>query len=138
MRTLQGSIFTIELFKSLCQCRQATLASCLTGAFFIIMGDITEQDIQRLSKRRGSKNAARLLSILGKDKQFLKAWESPIGKPLMQDLLKNAESLLEKIIEDKATPEEKAEFRVIRRWLIEVASRINAYYSNLNTLKGAK
>jgi len=101
------------------------------------MPEITEQDIQRLSKRRGSKNAARLLSILGKDQQFLKAWESPVGKPLMEDLLKNAESLLEKIIEDKATPEQKAEFRVIRAWLIQVASRINAYYKNLNILKGA-
>jgi len=102
------------------------------------MEEITEQDIQRYSQKRGSANATRLLSILGKDRQFLNAWESPVGKPLMDDLLKDAESLLEKIIQDEATLEEKAEFRVIRAWLTNVAGRINTYYKNLNTLKGAK
>jgi len=99
---------------------------------------ITEEDIQRYTRKRGQENASRLLSILGKDRQFLNAWESPVGQELMNQLLIEAESFLEKIIQDEATPEEKAEFRVIRRWLTKVAGKINAYYRNLKTLKGVK
>ncbi len=99
---------------------------------------ITEEDIRAYRKKRGAQNASRLLSILGKKKQFLNAWESPIGQELMNHLLLDAESLLEKIIEEKATPEEAAEFRVIRRWLVKVEEKITSYYHDLNTLKGVK
>lgn len=99
---------------------------------------ITEEDIRRHRKKRGAQNTSRLLSILGKKRQFLNAWESPVGQELMSHLLINAESFLEKIIEDKATPEEKAEFRVIRRWLTKVEEKITSYYQDLNNLKGVK
>jgi len=100
--------------------------------------EITEQDIQRYASKRGPQNASKLLSVLGKNKQFLNAWESPVGQELMNQLLVDAEGFLEKIIEDKATPEEKAEFRAIRRWLSKVASKIGAYYKDLETLKRGK
>ena len=99
---------------------------------------ITEEDIRRYTKKRGAQNTSRLLSILGKKKQFLNAWESPVGQELMTHLLIDAESLLEKIIKEEATPEEIAEFRVIRRWLVSVEEKITSYYSDLNNLKGVK
>lgn len=97
--------------------------------------EITEEHIRRYAAKHGAKIASKLLSVLGKNKQFLNAWESPIGQELMSQLLLDAEGLLDKIIEDKATPEEKAEFRVIRRWLSRVESRITAYDKQLETLK---
>ncbi len=99
---------------------------------------ITEDDVRHYTKKRGAQNASRLLSILGKKKQFLNAWESPVGQELMSQLLLDADRLLESIIEEKATPEEAAEFRVIRRWLIKVEEKITSYYHDLNTLKGVK
>ncbi len=110
-------------------------------AFFImedLRNKITEEDVRHYTKKRGAQNASKLLSILGKKKQFLNAWESPIGQELMSQLLIDAERLLEKIIENKATPDETAEFRVIRRWLVKVEEKITSYYHDLNTLKGAK
>lgn len=99
---------------------------------------ITEEDVARYAKKRGPQNTGRLLSVLGKDKQFLNAWDSPIGKELMEHDLNKAEMLLEKIITESASPQEKADFRAIRESLVYRASRITRYYKNLDNLKRGK
>ena len=99
---------------------------------------ITEEDIALHAKKRGAQNTGRLLSVLGKDKQFINAWDSPIGKELMEHDLNKAEMLLEKIIMETASEQEKADFRAVRESLVYMASRITRYYKNLDNLKRGK
>ena len=82
-----------------------------------------------LTKRRGD-----LLSLLGKQTGFIEALDSPVGKEVLKDLLKQEENLLQKIVEETASQEEKAEFRVIKKLISQWVKRISAYLINLNKL----
>lgn len=69
--------------------------------------------------------AGRIINILAKQAKFKKALETEVGQEIFSDVLISMESLLEKIIIETATKEEKADFRALRmiaeRWQDKLA-----------------
>lgn len=92
-------------------------------------------DIETFSNKHGPQRTSRLLSSLGKDRQFVDAWESPAGKEILGHLLAMIDMRLDKIIEDKADSNEKAEYRICMELLKNFRDRVNAHNKNLTTLK---
>lgn len=77
---------------------------------------------------------AKLLSVLGKQSRLMQAFETDIGKELLRGALTQANMALERIVNETATPGELAEFRVLKRILIDWAQRIETYYENLDKI----
>jgi len=86
--------------------------------------------LQQLARKMGKENASKLLSALGRDKQFLNAIEMPVGQELLKDAADNIEDKLSIWLQGKDTPEDKAEVKaylnIIKKW----QSVINRYYKN--------
>jgi len=100
------------------------------------------EDIEKYTDKHGAQKTGRLLSVLGKDKQFTAAWESPVGKDIMGKLLSMSDDGLTMMInEDYGNLSEervKAEYRVCMTLLKYFQDRINKYGKNLKELKGGK
>jgi hypothetical protein len=94
--------------------------------------DLTETEVsktlQQLARKMGQENASKLLSALGRDKQFLNAIETPVGQELMKDATASIEDKLVLWLQDKDTPEDKAEvkayLKIINKWQTTI-SRYN-------------
>jgi len=97
--------------------------------------EITIADIEKFTATHGQ-NGAKTLSLLGKNNSFYKAINSEIGQTLMTDLMVQMEYLLDRIINEKASPEERAEYRVSRKLLIKWADKIKTYQELKNKVKG--
>lgn len=95
---------------------------------------ISPKDISGYSERHGVKATQRLLSILGRRSRFVEAFESELGQMLLYDAVKNADLLLDKIIDEEASSEEKAEYRAYRNILQTWTSRIIQYQNGINQL----
>lgn len=95
--------------------------------------DIT--DIETFSKNHGVAKTTRLLSILGKNKQFIDAWEKPAGKEILGHLLVMTDKRLDKIIDETADDKDRAEYRVCLELLANFRDKINSHEKNLSTLK---
>ena len=80
---------------------------------------------------RGSK----VLSIAGKHLSFYLAIKSSMGKEILHDSMIQMERLLEKIIKVKATKEELAEYRVLRKIVSRWSDRIALYEQSIQTIK---
>lgn len=93
------------------------------------------EDLERYISKHGNKKAARLLSALGKDHQFISAWESAVGQEIMSHLLIITDEALDKIISEEADEKIRAEFRVCMALLKYMKDRINNYQRNLHELK---
>ena len=99
------------------------------------MKKINAEDIQKFTKKHGASKTGRLLSALGKDRQFTDAWESPAGKEILGHLLSMIDQKLDKIINETAEDKDRAEYRVCMELLAYFRDRFNAYNKNLTTLK---
>lgn len=89
-----------------------------------------DQRLVQLARRMGSKNASTLLSVLGKDKEFLTALDTPIGQELLRDAVLSIERIMDLIIHEKEESQDKADLRaylsILRRW----QGRISQYNDN--------
>jgi len=99
------------------------------------MSEIDLDDIERFSKKHGPEKSSRLLSALGKDKQFINAWETPAGKEILGHLLLLVDIKLDLIIAEKADEKDRAEYRVCLELLRNFQDRINSHAKNLKTFK---
>ena len=74
----------------------------------------------------GQKNASALLSVLGKQKQFLSALDTPVGQELLKDAVLSVESKIELILNEKDTPQDRAELKayltILRKWQKMIAT----------------
>lgn len=93
------------------------------------------EDIETYGKRHGSPQVSRLLSVLGKQRQFAQAWETPVGKEILADVILLAENKLEKIVNEKADDKDRADYRVCMVLLTKFRDKINSYNQNLTRLK---
>lgn len=96
--------------------------------------EITYADIEKFLAVHGQKGA-KTLSELSKRNDFAQAITDPIGQSLMKDLMTQMEMLLEKIIIEKASSEEKAEYRVCRKLFNEWVRKIKEYRNLKNKIK---
>lgn len=83
---------------------------------------VTAEGLAKLLSRKGG---SQTLSVLGKFQPFVDAYNSEIGKELLKDAINIHETLLMKVANLEATPEETMEFRailkIIRRWSERIA-----------------
>lgn len=85
--------------------------------------------------KKGKEMASRLLSALGKNEQFLNAFNSPLGSELLTDLISMMEEKLDKIIDETADDKDKADFRAAKNLSMRWVGKINEYNRNLKQLK---
>lgn len=103
---------------------------------------MNKNDAHRLLGSEGERGR-KLLSILGKQLEFVNALNSKIGQELLKDLINITEDRLQKIVnEDYGDDNEtviKAEYRVAKFLLTKYAEKVSAYEKNLETaLKGGR
>ncbi len=95
---------------------------------------VVVSDEMRSFLAKSGEHGTKLLSVLGRQHRFLSACETEVGRELLRDALSRADVLLEKIVDESATVEERAEFRVLKRLLLVWAERIQLYFKNLEKL----
>jgi hypothetical protein len=101
---------------------------------------ISEQDrinLQKLTRKMGGENARMLLSVLGREKAFVDAITSPLGEELMSDVVNSLEARFELVINEKDSPETRAEIRALREILRKWQKKINQYEQNKEKLMKA-
>lgn len=87
-------------------------------------GHLTTEEINSYlaqTKKRG----AEVLSILGRNQDFVRAFRSSLGQSLLSDAVEQTQALLIKIYDNKADDNEKAEFRAYKRIIELWTNRIN-------------
>lgn len=94
-----------------------------------------EEIHSRLLKRFGEKNTPIFLKTLAKGKQFAQAIETPIGKELLSDATSRLENLVNKVIHETSTPEERAEIRALRMIIGAWSDVINKYQKDMQEFK---
>ena len=86
--------------------------------------------LQQLARKMGQENVSKLLSALGRDKQFLNAIESTTGQELMKDAVGSIEDKLVLWLQGKDTPEDKAEVKAYLNIVNKWQANINRYNKN--------
>ena len=96
--------------------------------------DLSESDVNKtlkqLARKMGPENSSKLLSALGRDKQFLNAIETPIGQELLKDATMCVEDKLVLWLNNKETPEDRAEVKAYLNIINKWQGVINRYYKN--------
>jgi len=96
--------------------------------------ELSESDVNKtlrqLGRKMGPENASKLLSALGRDKQFMNAIETPAGQELMKDAVSCIEDKLVLWLQGKDTPEDKAEVKAYLNIINKWQGVINRYYKN--------
>jgi len=87
--------------------------------------------IERFEKKHSQK-AARILSALGKAQPFNEAIETEIGQELLKDAIIRMNEIVELIVEEKSTENDRAEFRALKRVTLAWSSKIETYRKNLD------
>jgi hypothetical protein len=94
---------------------------------------VTTEQLTDYLKRTG-RSGVRTLSTLGYFQPFVEAINSPIGKELLKDALAVSDSLLIKIGDLSATPEETMQYKAMRAILVRWSERISRYEQSLDKL----
>lgn len=101
---------------------------------------ISERDrenLAKLAKRIGGENAQMLLTVLGREKQFIDAITSPLGEELMKDALTSLEARMALVIDEKDEPKDRAEIRILKEIIRKWQKKINKYEQNKEKLMKA-
>ena len=95
---------------------------------------INDQQINKtlvqLAKKMGQKNASQLLSVLGRDKQFINALDTPLGQELLKDATKCVEDKISLILQEKDEPKDRAELKAYLAIITKWSGIINQYNKN--------
>ncbi len=94
----------------------------------------TREEIEAYLAKMG-RHGMQTLSTLGKLQPFAECMNSDLGQALLSDLIHRHEELMDKVGELEATPEEKIEFKVVKKVILDFASKINLYTSKIETIK---
>ena len=96
----------------------------------------TQEEIEAYLSRMG-KHGVQTLSTLGKLQPYARCIETDLGKAILSDLINRHEELLDKIANMAANDNEKIEFTVVKRMLLDLSSKINAYNDKVAQIKKA-
>jgi len=101
---------------------------------------ISEEEINKnlmqLARKMGQKNASALLSVLGRDKQFLNAIDTPIGQELLKDAVSGIENKIKLILAEKETKQDRAELQAYLSITQKWQGYINRYNKNREKFDG--
>jgi len=98
--------------------------------------DITLEDIQKTSKIHGPRNAMRIMESLGKKEPFMSAMKNEVMQEIAKEVIVELEMLLNKIIDNKITDEEKMRYKVLNDILGTWSEKIAGYYKLVGKIKG--
>lgn len=98
------------------------------------MDELNQGKVNKFLERTGRRGAT-ILSILGKNAQFIKAISTPLGEELLRDMIVMMEEKLELIYNEKASEDDKADFRSLKRISNIWISRINKYKALSDDIK---
>lgn len=99
------------------------------------MSELHTTDVETFIRNVGIKNADRVLKVLSKHVAIYEAMNAPLGQILMKEVMDNIDQLLEKIIEEKASDQDKADFRAYKRIAESWANKILAYKEGITQIK---
>lgn len=99
------------------------------------MSELALIDIEGFVQKHGSRNCARIMSMLGKKQPFVEAMQSEVGQQILKEAVTRLEILLEKGFENTATDDEKAEYRVLKKIVENWSSQIATYNKGVKRLK---
>lgn len=99
------------------------------------MKELDLKNVEVFLRRHGS-SGARVLSALGKQSHLIRALETEVGKALLEDSVNRMDVLLLKIINEESNEKDRAEYRVLKDLTSRWASKITAYFTNLNKVGG--
>ncbi len=100
--------------------------------------EVTLADIEAHTKHHGRKATAQLLSILGKKQPLYDIVMSKGGQMLFTVILERLDELIDKIVNNQATDEERIEYTVSIKFLNNSAAILSNYKKLSNKLKGVK
>jgi len=86
----------------------------------------SSEQFERFIAAHGEK-ANRILTVMAKRAKFMEAIKTDIGQELLIDVAASMETLLDKIIMERATTQEKADFRALRMIMNKWTDKIRAY-----------
>lgn len=92
--------------------------------------DQVNKTLQQLSRKMGKRNASNLLSVLGRDKAFLNALDTPVGQELMKDCVSCVEDKVSLILQEKDEPRDRAELKAYMQILGKWQNIMNRYNKN--------
>lgn len=81
---------------------------------------VDKETIALYARANSGPKAQKMIKVLSKTHGFVAAFSNPVGQEVMLDAMQSSEAILDKIVEESATEEERAEFRalkkIIARW----------------------
>ncbi|MCK4328786.1 hypothetical protein KAX02_02980 [candidate division WOR-3 bacterium] len=92
--------------------------------------DQINQNLIQLARKMGKRNASQLLSVLGRDKQFINALDTTVGQELLKHLVDSIENKLVLILQEKDEPQDRSELKAYMGLLAKFQSTINSYNKN--------
>lgn len=95
---------------------------------------ITKQEVGAFLLSMGKKGE-RTLSVLGKEQDFIAAVSSPIGMEILHEFINRHEELMSRLPLPDVTQDEKAEYRVVRDYLLRVSARIRDYNMRVQAMR---
>ncbi len=90
------------------------------------MSVIDESAVDRFLKKTGNRGKV-VLDIMGRLQSFQDAMRSPLFQEMSKDAIIRMDDLAKKILDDKATPEEKAKFAAYKEIVSDWAERNKKY-----------
>jgi hypothetical protein len=97
--------------------------------------EISPDDVEKFLAVHG-RRGVKTLSLLSKSSKFYQAISSEIGQELLNEVMVKLELLLNKCIENKASNEEKADYRAYSNIFNEWAKRISFHQKLRKRVKG--
>ena len=91
---------------------------------------VTAEQLANFLRRKG-RVGSQTLSVLGKYRPFVEAINSEVGKEILRDAILVHESLLTKVADLTAAPEETMEYSAIRKVIMRWSDRIAKYEKNM-------
>ena len=92
-----------------------------------------DKRLTQLARKMGSKQAGILLNVLGKNKQFLSALDTPVGQELLKDVVSNMERIVKLILEEKESEQDRAELRAYKSFADKWSKRLVRYNKDRET-----
>ncbi len=89
--------------------------------------NITPKNVEDFQKAHGKQQTRHIFAIMGKHHDFYQAVSTKLGQELLKDMMAMMDTVLLKIADGTATPEETMEYRILKRIFDTWCQRIKIY-----------
>jgi methionyl-tRNA synthetase len=96
---------------------------------------VDEKTIELYARANSGPKAQKMINVLSKTHGFISAFKDKVGQEVMLDALQRSEEILDKIVDETATPQERAEFRALKKIIARWQKIWAVHNEALNELK---